>query len=70
MLTASTPCYGYGGDGRGAGLGWCSIQPHWEPASVTAPEVMNATLKELHEVAWRAQPYPRSGNATRPFQSR
>jgi hypothetical protein len=32
-----------------------SIQPRWKPASVTSPEVLDATLGALHEMEWHTQ---------------
>jgi hypothetical protein len=58
MLMADTPVYGYGGDSNGIGLNWYSVKPHWQQASATSPEVLNATLGELYEIEWKAQPSP------------
>ena len=57
MLTAQTPGYGYGSD-QGVGMSWYSVLPHWQTATSTAPEVMNATLGELYEMEWKSQLSP------------
>jgi len=53
MLSSVTPSYSYSDAGRGTT--WVSLQPRWQPASVTSPEVLNATLGELHEMEWHSQ---------------
>lgn len=53
MLTAATPVHSFSAEGGSTTL--YSVQPHWETASATAPEVLNATLGELHEMEWRGQ---------------
>ena len=70
MLAASTPCYGYGSDGNGAGFSWCSVQPRWQPASVTSSEALNATLGQLHEVEWRGQGVGRCDNGVHQSRQR
>jgi len=53
MLSAATPTYSY--SDAGFSTIWYSLQPRWLPASATSPEVLSATLGELHEMEWHSQ---------------
>jgi len=53
MLTASTPIHSY--SDYPVSTTWYSVQPQWQPATVTSPEVRNANLGQLHAMAWHTQ---------------
>jgi hypothetical protein len=53
MLAADTPVFGFG---RGEQPFIYAVQPRWEPSRGVSPEVVDATLGELHEREWGSVP--------------